>query len=140
MIARTITIGNRPLDLSAVEINGNQAAIRWFKDRHALGASQRLPGATYEIHVRTRRRRDELHDDRGMVRRDVQNIRLRIERSAWPIRAAVRTGHVKRTLLRCGNALPRYNGGSEDRAEDVLIHGLNRLLAQFRREVDEIVN
>ena len=70
------------------------------------------------------------------ARRDVEDAGLRIERAAGPVRAAV--------LARQPQGAERpvdlaHDGRRVERSEFVLRRDLERLLAQLRREVDEVV-
>ena len=84
-----------------------------------------------------RRLRESQRDRRGVRRRDIEHVRLRIERAAGPVRSAVRRAAGERGERAVGFA---HHGRREDRAELEARRDRHGLLVQLRRKVDQVVH
>src|SRR5215831_16584753 len=151
------SVSDLPEDLSSVEIDRADAAIRRFGKRQTLDrqwwrafgssattatcsgiTSIRIPGRSGDVgHIRTFATGNETDAAHLPPRWDVSNVRFRIVRAAGPLRTSATNGH-----RQCPErTFPLADGGRcEDRAHFVSRSDLHGLRAQFRREIDQVVD
>ena len=137
VVGRSLAERRHPGVLAGVQVDGRDALVRRLEERQSLGASDTTATADPPpLAARGVRRRDR-HPGRLRSRLNVEDAGQRIERGAGMVRSTRHPRHRERRRLA---SLARHDRGREHRSQEELVGDLERLLPQFRREVDQIVD